>query len=319
MNKLYFLLIFLCFSFISQAQQFHLELLKAYNLSDSTILKDDPYFGGISGIEYVPQRNKWYLVTDGKDSIRQSYLYEFDGNHFFNLNNYRRFKLDSVLSAESLRYRKTDSSFYYCTELGKNDAFGQFKVARPDSSTQSIARYERFKDNKGYEALAIQSDSLLWSISECPPPPDSLYSHIRAYDLIKQDTVALALYPLDQKICGYDDNGVSEVLITPDQQLFFMERCWGGPQQEGYTIRFYKSAIPTASKGQISIIAKQPVRFDWGMLKPDNMEGMTWGPVVNGAQTLILISDDNFHKFDKKKPVEYWQHTLMVVLKVVVD
>ncbi len=321
MKILFFLTLFLFLSGQADAQHFRLELLKVYNLSDSASLKNDPYFGGLSGIEYVPKRGKWYLVTDGADSTRQSYLFEFDS--LFNAQTYKRWKLDSVYSAESIRASRTDSSFFLSTELGSGSTHGQFLRLMQDSTVTQLGTYQGFRDNKGFEAMAVDSNQVLWSVSEWPQTCRDRYCQVTGYSLISGDTLVRALYPIDTVSCGFPDNGVSEILLARDRQLLFLERCWTGERdQSNYAINLFTAYIPKLLPGQentTNILEKNPVSVNWGGVHLDNIEGMSWGPIMNGFRTLVLVSDNNFNKFDQKKAPEHWQQSQLIFLKLIPD
>ncbi|MDR6194802.1 esterase-like activity of phytase family protein [Siphonobacter sp. SORGH_AS_0500] len=307
---------------VAEAQHFRLELLKWYNLSDSTTLQNDPYFGGLSGIEYVPKLGKWYLVTDGADSTRQSYLFEFDS--LFNTWNYKRWKLNKIHSAESVRFDKADSSLYFTTELGAEKTYGEFLKLKKDSTVHTLASYQDFEDNKGFEAMALDSNRVLWGASEWPQTPNNPYCQVTGYGLNQGDTLVRALYPLDRNACGYPDNGISEMLLARDGQLLFLERCWTGERdQSNYSIRLFTTYIPktgsTVGSQSTSLLEKNPVEVNWGGVHLDNIEGMSWGPIVNGNRTLVLISDNNFNKFDRNKTPENRQKSQLIILKVLPD
>lgn len=317
--KRYLILAILALSSIqARAQRFRLELLRHENLSESPLLKEDPFFGGISGIDYAGGR--WYLISDGKDPDRSAWLFSFDST--FQTQTYRRWQLHGVRSAEAIRYRAGDQAFYLSTEEGSGEAHGQVIRWTKDSTAVPIGSYSGFPNNRGYEGLAFDPDSLLWGASEWPEQAESPYCRIFAYDLRKKDTVVTAFYPIDRNQCGYPDNGISDILLTPEKELIVMERCWSGEKNKShFTIQFYVvSALPGPVAGEsrtAHILAKLPLHVRWDSLRPDNLEGMTWGPVVDGYRTLVLVSDNNFNKFDAGKPSRRRQKTQLIFFKLV--
>ncbi len=116
------------------------------------------------------------------------------------------------------------------------------------------------------------------------------------------DPIAEAPEPAD----GFADSGLVELLTLDRKWLLAMERSFAvGPA--GYTIKLYL----TTTKGATNVrrfdsIAGRHIRpmkkklllnlEDVG-ITPDNVEGMTFGPRVDGKRTLILVSDDNFSAF----------------------
>ena len=115
-------------------------------------------------------------------------------------------------------------------------------------------------------------------------------------------------------------NGLVELLATGDRQFIAMERSFAigaaspgvGPNvlPTGYTVRLYaidaRAATNVAGLDSLLGATFTPVtktllldlsdlrNDDGSVLALDNLEGMTLGPVVNGNQTLILVSDNNF-------------------------
>jgi hypothetical protein len=115
-------------------------------------------------------------------------------------------------------------------------------------------------------------------------------------------------------------NGLVELLAVGDRQFIAMERSFAigaaspgiGPNglPTGYTVRLYAvdargatdvSALNTLAGASYTAVTKtllldlSDLRNDDGSaLALDNLEGMTLGPVVDGKQTLVLVSDNNF-------------------------
>jgi len=115
-------------------------------------------------------------------------------------------------------------------------------------------------------------------------------------------------------------NGLVELVAVGDGQFIAMERSFAigaaspgvGPNglPTGYTVRLYAVDVRGASNvaglqslaGQSFTAATKTLLLDLSDLRNDdgtalaldNLEGMTLGPVVNGKQTLMLVSDNNF-------------------------
>jgi hypothetical protein len=114
-------------------------------------------------------------------------------------------------------------------------------------------------------------------------------------------------------------NGLVELLAVGDRQFIAMERSFAigaaspgfGPNglPTGYTGRLYAvdaraatdvSALNTLA-GASATAATKTLLLDLSDLKDgdgsalalDNLEGMTLGPVLDGKQTLVLVSDNN--------------------------
>lgn len=131
-----------------------------------------------------------------------------------------------------------------------------------------------------------------------------------AYDV---SPVALAPNPAGQ----FATNGLTDLLAIGDRQFIGIERSFAtgaqtpGTPVTGNTIRLYlidaRNATDISGResiaGDDSVVAASKellidlsdLRNDDGSaLALDNIEGLTLGPVVNGKQTLVLVSDNNF-------------------------
>ncbi len=131
-----------------------------------------------------------------------------------------------------------------------------------------------------------------------------------AYDV---SPVALAPNPAG----AFATNGLTDLLAIGDRQFIGIERSFAtgaqtpGTPVTGNTIRlFYIDARHAtdisgresiAGDGSVVAASKEllldlsDLRNDDGSaLALDNIEGLTLGPVVNGKQTLVLVSDNNF-------------------------
>jgi hypothetical protein len=133
------------------------------------------------------------------------------------------------------------------------------------------------------------------------PPPRTL-----VLDTERGVAVAEHLYEGDEPqpvLAGGSDNGVVELLHVPGRpdQLLALERAFAsGP---GIRARLYRVDLQGATNvlGQARVGADvaplaKTLLLDLGTLGMalDNLEGMAWGPVIDGAPTLVLVADNNF-------------------------
>ncbi len=121
---------------------------------------------------------------------------------------------------------------------------------------------------------------------------------------------------------GFVTNGLVELLAVGDREFIAVERSFSagattpgaGPfGPTGNTIRLYRvdargatdvSGVDTLVGASYTPVSKtlllnlSDLRNDDGSaLALDNIEGLSWGPMVDGKQTLILASDNNFGAF----------------------
>lgn len=178
------------------------------------------------------------------------------------------------------------------------------------------------QNNRGFEALCISR-----------PQPNSLYSCIESpliQDLSNPNDassgpVRILRYRLnspeslpEQRAYQADRDAlfgsVPDILSISETRLLVLERqiVWPLPPMQR-RIRLYEIDFsqPTATDvSNLSSLANQPVTpltkklvFDSDhsrrLHEPDNIEGISWGPSVNGSPTLVLVSDDNFSKSQK--------------------
>nr|WP_256324198.1 esterase-like activity of phytase family protein [Nitrosospira multiformis] len=125
--------------------------------------------------------------------------------------------------------------------------------------------------------------------------------------------VAIAPVPADL----FATNGLTDFIVVGDRQFITIERSFAvgaqtpGTPVTGNTIRlFYADArnatdvsgLESISGQNINAVTKtllldlSDLKHDDGTpLALDNIEGITFGPKINGMETLILVSDNNFN------------------------
>lgn len=131
-----------------------------------------------------------------------------------------------------------------------------------------------------------------------------------AYDV---SPVAIAPNPAGQ----FATNGLTDLLAIGDRQFIGIERSFAtgaqtpGTPVTGNTIRLYlidaRHATDISGRDSIAgddsiVAASKELLLDLSTLRNDdgsalaldNIEGLTLGPVVDGKQTLVLVSDNNF-------------------------
>ncbi|WP_344686374.1 esterase-like activity of phytase family protein [Saccharopolyspora taberi] len=124
------------------------------------------------------------------------------------------------------------------------------------------------------------------------------------------EVVRQVAYPLDEVFApsptgGFSNNGVTAILADGQDPLRYlvMERSF--VTGVGNSVRIYEVDLRGATDVQdVESLAQEQVRpvrktlladlSEFGLSTVDNVEGMTWGPQVDGARTLVLVSDDNF-------------------------
>nr|WP_287859229.1 esterase-like activity of phytase family protein [Klebsiella sp.] len=116
-----------------------------------------------------------------------------------------------------------------------------------------------------------------------------------------------------------NDNGVSEVLALNENKLLVVERS-GRNASEGFndwdfTVKVWLADTATStdikeikSLAQVEkrsiiqpVVKKLLIDFSDVTNAPDCIEGVTFGPLIDGKKTLIFVSDNNFQPYQNTK------------------
>ena len=232
--------------------------------------------------------------------------------------------------AEGLRWLPGKTSFLWSSEGDFSRGFGpQLRESRLDGRpVRDIALPASFspgtqprrgpRGNGTLEGLALTPDGrTAWLAMELPwhqdgpqATPDSGGAPVRitAMDIASGQPLRQIAYqgdavPQRRRLPGPQINGVSEVLAHGPHHLLVLERSYSAGA--GFGARLYR--IDTrAGSDTLTLDALTPANHrpvpktlvaDLAALglTPDNIEGMTWGPPVQGRCVLVFVSDDNFN------------------------
>ncbi|MBX3068963.1 MAG: esterase-like activity of phytase family protein [Thermomicrobiales bacterium] len=183
------------------------------------------------------------------------------------------------------------------------------------------ARITGPRDNYSLEGFDFSADgTTLWIGMEAPlyqdgpPPTDEAGAPVRLTiidrtgTLLNQVVYELDAIPAQTYEGRFFDTGLSEILVVDETRLLTVERSTVEDDTGLFTnyIRIYEIDITGATNvaGQTWLVpgSYTPVTkrllLDLGTAGADpvgNIEGITWGPVLdNGNSSLILVSDNNF-------------------------
>ena len=232
--------------------------------------------------------------------------------------------------AEGLRWLPGKTSFLWSSEGDFSRGFGpQLRESRLDGRpVRDIALPASFspgtqprrgpRGNVTLEGLALTPDGrTAWLAMELPwhqdgpqATPDSGGAPVRitAMDIASGQPLRQIAYqgdavPQRRRLPGPQINGVSEILAHGPHHLLVLERSYSAGA--GFGARLYR--IDTrAGSDTLTLDALTPANHrpvpktlvaDLAALglTPDNIEGMTWGPPVQGRCVLVFVSDDNFN------------------------
>lgn len=250
-----------------------------------------PWFGGLSGIEVLPDGSQALIVTDKGTLIVVDLMRQADHLTGLGLRSYLPLKHSNgnplrgkMRDAEGLAVHTTGEAFVTFEQ--------QHRLAHLDPITQltdplpGAEAFDRFPNNAGLEALAIHPDGRLFMLSE-----DA-----------EDDNAAIPLYVLDYDrwlILGQipRDPIFSPVGADFDArgQLYLLER---GTSLLGFRSRIRQIDVSTTPPTERTLLTTAPGFFD-------NLEGLSTWIDSQGRTRLTLVSDDNFLPVQKTQIVEF--------------
>tara|TARA_R110000787_G_scaffold86285_9_gene184084 strand:- start:16462 stop:17511 length:1050 start_codon:yes stop_codon:yes gene_type:complete len=186
--------------------------------------------------------------------------------------------------------------------------------------------------NKTLEGLSHSFDNQgYWTAFELPLPLDGkepIYqkanSPVRFTYFDKETGVptkefVYQLSPITKPNRGdFNLNGVTDILEFKTNHFFVIERTYQSEYGAyGNTVNIYHAYVDDSSTNSLDIDSlkntdyiplNKEILFEFDTIKSeltegiiDNIEGITFGPVLNnGNQSLILVSDDNFQVYGKQ-------------------
>lgn len=186
-------------------------------------------------------------------------------------------------------------------------------------------------NNLAFESLAIsvEGDTLYTAIENGliqDSPPSNIFTGSRArilsFDIASGKPGAEYIYDVSPVavvptfLVGFAINGLTDFVAVGDRQFITIERSFtldaASPlsARTGYTIRLYYADARGATdvSGMTSIAGRsiEPAsktllldlselkNEDGSMLAVGNIEGITFGPLLNGKRTIVLVADNNF-------------------------
>lgn len=174
-----------------------------------------------------------------------------------------------------------------------------------------------YTDNYQYLYVSMEQP-----IFEDGPVPTTTYSgapvRFTKFDTKTKKPVAQYAYQLDavaaapKKETGFYINGISEILSVGNNQFLVLERSFSEGTFKN-TIKIYLADFTDATdvsdvaglhldKMHRPAVKKLLYNTDNLGMYIDNVEGITFGPVLpNGHRSLILIVDNNFKSFEKSQ------------------
>jgi hypothetical protein len=177
------------------------------------------------------------------------------------------------------------------------------------------------RDNQGFESLAITPGGRIIAGLEQPLIEDGIVSFDRGGPgrLVEFERSGSGFKPGRQwrymisptpRIENFDDtcsdgeNGLVELLALSETTLISMERACLATKDGQFTANpvqlFSVELIGTEARKRLLLNFETVApRLSSALTRLENFEGLSFGPIVNGTRTLLIVSDDNFRKTQK--------------------
>jgi hypothetical protein len=288
--------------------------------------------GGLSSIDYV--NKTFYAISDDKNNPR---FYELD----VNINSSDKAKIKGVtfikineeVDPESLRFDKTDKTFYWTSEgnVKKNISPAIFKMDTLGNILKKIPELEMFnakngiRHNGSFEGLSLDpNNKSIWIAMELPLKQDGEEPKLakgkypiriskinkETGKLEKQFAYMLDKIPLDSNPSGkFIVNGVPEILLIDPTHFLVIERAYAsGHINGGNTVKVFlintKKATDISKIKSLKNAKYQPVKkqllFDFESIRDsltngivDNIEGVCFGPKLKNGNESLLVISDD--------------------------
>jgi hypothetical protein len=182
------------------------------------------------------------------------------------------------------------------------------------------------RGNLGFESVALSPEGdALWTANERalqqdapddmarPSPVRLLRYERRSGGFVPGAQLVYAVEPVAKPIHkGFQTRGLSDLLALPDGDLLALEREF--VEGRGLAVQIFRVSLAGATDvsgleslaGQSYTPVRKTLLYDFARagFAPDNLEGMAFGPrLPDGSRTLVLVSDNNFHPFERTQIV----------------
>lgn len=241
--------------------------------------------------------------------------------------------LESVIVENNELYLTSEGSINHQKNpiIFKADTLGNFIKTFQLPKKFLANSVEKPRHNGVFEGLSrAYNKNGFWSAIEFPltldgeiPAHPTTNSPVRITffnkNLLPEKEFAYNLEPLSRPKKGFVNlNGLTDILEYKKNHFFIIERAYqSGYKKNENIVRIYEAIITNettniqgiSSLKNTKIVAMQKrLVFDFSTIKSkltnqiiDNIEGITLGPKLsNGNQSLLVVSDDNFQKYNKQ-------------------
>jgi hypothetical protein len=262
---------------------------------------DHHRFGGFSGIEVLDEGARFLAISDRASWATADIVRNDDGS-------IRRVDLTGIgplhaISGEKLRGHDADSEDVTITPDGaifiSFEGFHRIRrypeINGPAEDVEGHPDFPGLKNNASLEALASDSNGVLYTIPERSRPPGAPFPVYRMRDGVWDTDLSIPRRP-PFVVTGAD--------FGPDGRFYVLERHfkWLG----GFRTRLRSFRLGPEG------FDDQRVLLETAFGELDNMEGISVWRAPGGRIRITLISDDNFNFIQRTMIVEYFLTDLML-------
>ncbi|MFB6455872.1 esterase-like activity of phytase family protein [Chitinophaga sp. Hz27] len=320
--------------------------------------------GGLSGIDYDPVHQQYYMICDDRSDINPARFYtaklyfndkSFDSVRLTNVTTFRqangqpypnKFSNPALTpDPEALRYNARGNFMVWTSEgeriVNKKDTVlanpsatlihtnGQYidTFALPDAFRMH-ATENGPRRNAGFEGLTFSNDNRWLYVSleepryEDGPRADvgetNALTRFIKFDLKTRKPISQYGYRLDPVAYppvskdSFRINGIADILYLSENKILVLERSFS-VGVKNCTIKLYIadfskatdiSCINSIKNDNNVALASKKLLYNFESLNTyiDNIEGVTFGPVLpNGHPSLVFVADNNFSSAEESQ------------------
>lgn len=273
----------------------------------------------------IPLRNSKIDTVIISEMIELQKDHEFFNNNTLDLEaiRYNHNENEIVLTSEGSILKEHDPAIFHVTPVGEF-------LRKYDLPPYFLASGEQRPRNNGvFEGLTASGKGGYWAGIELPLEKDGskpkLFPTKSPIRITHFDEAGEATRQFVMQLEGitkipwlyFAVNGLTELLEYAPNRFLVLERAFSaGHGSQGNTVRIFDVDARQASntldipilRKQNYTAAKKSLVFDFKSVRKDlqeniidNIEGITFGPVLpNGNRTLLLVSDNNFNSLGKQ-------------------
>ncbi len=278
---------------------------------DTMFFTDMKYFLQPNGTEYPNFKKDRYNTPDPEairyDPIKKILIWSSEGERILK-------EKDSVLSDPAIRMVNLKGKFTDSFLIPNNL---RMQSAEKGPRQNSVFEGMCFADN--YKTLFVNVEEPCYedgpraAISE-----NNAYIRILKFDIASKINTVQYAYKLDpvahlpEPINSFSINGVSEILSIGDNKLLVIERSFSTGRM-ACTIKVFLTDLdqatdiinnPSLIENKKFKVANKKLLMNMDELDIyiDNIEGITFGPLLpNGHKTLIFVADNNFNPLQRSQ------------------